>query len=133
MATDNNRFSDQPGVFTAEQNTVSQGTRGFREITKKKSLLKHSFTEQLDCGIKQLHCCTGEKFQQYATIRKFILALAFVGLIQGAFEAYFSVSAREAAEDFGYSPVVVGESRSPNCAKKLHDDIVLIRSYVCSH
>lgn len=123
MATDNNRFSDQPSAFTAEQNTVSQGIQGFRDIYFKRSL-KHSFTEQLDCGIKQLHCCTGEKFQQYATIRKFILALAFVGIIQGAFEAYFSVSAREAAEDFGFSPIVVGESQSPNCfrsssAKKL--------------
>jgi len=53
--------------------------------------------------------CRGPGCQKYARLRTFILVLAISGTLQGACESYFRVSAKQAAFQFGYSPLLVGE------------------------
>jgi hypothetical protein len=40
----------------------------------------------------------------------FLTTLIFAGIFQGAVEIYFRLSARQAAIQYGYEPVIVGES-----------------------
>lgn len=66
-------------------------------------------TDSVDCGIKGLGWCRGPGCQQYARLRTFTLVLLSSGLLQGACELYFRVSAKQAAFQHGYNPLLVGE------------------------
>ncbi|KAH8413456.1 hypothetical protein KR009_011368 [Drosophila setifemur] len=63
--------------------------------------------DSVDCGIKGLGWCRGPGCQKYARLRTFVLVLALAGMLQGACESYFRVSAKQAAFQFGYSPLIV--------------------------
>ncbi|XP_068150787.1 solute carrier organic anion transporter family member 1A1 isoform X1 [Drosophila tropicalis] len=63
--------------------------------------------DSVDCGIKGLGWCRGPGCQKYARLRTFILVLALTGILQGACESYFRVSAKQAAFQFGYNPLIV--------------------------
>ncbi|XP_017065364.2 solute carrier organic anion transporter family member 1A1 [Drosophila eugracilis] len=63
--------------------------------------------DSVDCGIKGLGWCRGPGCQKYARLRTFILVLAISGTLQGACESYFRVSAKQAAFQFDYSPLLV--------------------------
>ncbi|KAI8042565.1 solute carrier organic anion transporter family member 2B1 [Drosophila gunungcola] len=63
--------------------------------------------DSVDCGIKGLGWCRGPGCQKYARLRTFVLVLAISGTLQGACESYFRVSAKQAASQFGYSPLLV--------------------------
>ncbi|XP_017050607.1 solute carrier organic anion transporter family member 1A1 [Drosophila ficusphila] len=63
--------------------------------------------DSVDCGIKGLGWCRGPGCQKFARLRTFVLVLAISGTFQGACESYFRVSAKQAAFQFGYSPLLV--------------------------
>jgi hypothetical protein len=54
-------------------------------------------------------CCNGPSCQKMGTKTTFLTALIFAGILQGAVEIYFRVSARQAAIEYGYDPIVVGK------------------------
>ncbi|XP_017464062.1 PREDICTED: solute carrier organic anion transporter family member 1A5 isoform X1 [Rhagoletis zephyria] len=61
----------------------------------------------VDCGIKLFGCCNGPQCLKMAQLRTFVLALTFAGLVQGICETYFRISAKEAALENGYNPIIV--------------------------
>ncbi|BFF96364.1 solute carrier organic anion transporter family member 1A1 [Drosophila madeirensis] len=63
--------------------------------------------DSVDCGIKGLGWCRGAACQKYARLRTFVLVLACTGMLQGACESYFRVSAKQAAFQYGYSALLV--------------------------
>ncbi|EDV32122.1 uncharacterized protein Dana_GF14199 [Drosophila ananassae] len=63
--------------------------------------------DSVDCGIKGLGWCRGPGCQKFARLRTFVLVLATSGMLQGACEAYFRVSAKQAAFQFDYNPLIV--------------------------
>lgn len=68
-----------------------------------------SSADSVDCGIKGLGWCRGPACQKYARLRTFTIVLLCSGLLQGACELYFRVSAKQAAFQYGYNPLLVGE------------------------
>lgn len=64
-------------------------------------------TDSVDCGIIGLGWCRGPACQKYARLRTFIIVLLCSGLLQGACELYFRVSAKQAAFQYGYNPILV--------------------------
>lgn len=75
----------------------------------------HINRDQLDCGITALQCCNTPGCQRLGTTRNFVLVLGLVGLVQAAVERYFRISVRQAAAQFDYDPLVVGESGGCVC------------------
>lgn len=65
-------------------------------------------TDSLDCGITAIRCCNSHGCQKLGNTKSFLIILSLVGIVQGAIERYFVVSARQAAVQFEYDPVVVG-------------------------
>lgn len=65
--------------------------------------------DSVDCGIIGLGWCRGPACQKYARLRTFIMVLITSGFLQGACELYFRISAKQAAFQFGYNPLLVGE------------------------
>ncbi|XP_062142026.1 solute carrier organic anion transporter family member 1A6 isoform X1 [Drosophila sulfurigaster albostrigata] len=63
--------------------------------------------DSVDCGIIGLGWCRGPACQKYARLRTFIIVLLSSGLLQGACELYFRVSAKQAAFQYGYNPLLV--------------------------
>ncbi|KAH8267525.1 hypothetical protein KR018_012498 [Drosophila ironensis] len=63
--------------------------------------------DSVDCGITGLGWCRGPGCQKYARLRTFVAVLAITGTFQGACESYFRVSAKQAATEFGYNPLIV--------------------------
>ncbi|KAM8717826.1 hypothetical protein ACLKA7_004516 [Drosophila subpalustris] len=63
--------------------------------------------DSVDCGIIGLGWCRGPACQKYARLRTFIIVLVCSGLLQGACELYFRVSAKQAALQYGFNPLLV--------------------------
>ncbi|ALC40040.1 Oatp33Eb [Drosophila busckii] len=63
--------------------------------------------DSVDCGIKGLGWCRGATCQKFARLRTFIVVLVAAGLLQGACELYFRVSAKQVAFQYGYNPLLV--------------------------
>ncbi|EDW04211.1 solute carrier organic anion transporter family member 74D [Drosophila grimshawi] len=63
--------------------------------------------DSVDCGIIGLGWCRGPACQKYARLRTFIVVLLTAGLLQGACESYFRVSAKQAAYQYDYPPLLV--------------------------
>ncbi|KAH8378183.1 hypothetical protein KR093_009881 [Drosophila rubida] len=63
--------------------------------------------DSVDCGVIGLGWCRGPACQKYARLRTFILVLISSGMLQGACELYFRVSAKQAAFQYGYNPLLV--------------------------
>ncbi|KAH8403159.1 hypothetical protein KR222_006202 [Zaprionus bogoriensis] len=63
--------------------------------------------DSVDCGIVGLGWCRGAFCQKYARLRTFIVVLVSAGFLQGACELYFRISAKQAAFQFGYNPLLV--------------------------
>ncbi|XP_013112678.2 solute carrier organic anion transporter family member 1A5 [Stomoxys calcitrans] len=63
--------------------------------------------DSVDCGIRVLGWCRGPSCQKYARLRSFVIVLACAGLLQGACETYFRISAKQAALEHEWNPLVV--------------------------
>ncbi|XP_030380533.1 solute carrier organic anion transporter family member 1A1 [Scaptodrosophila lebanonensis] len=63
--------------------------------------------DSIDCGIKGLGWCRSPGCQKYARVRTFLIVLTSAGLLQGACESYFRISAKQAATQFNYNPLIV--------------------------
>ncbi|XP_023159673.2 solute carrier organic anion transporter family member 1A1 [Drosophila hydei] len=63
--------------------------------------------DSVDCGIEGLGWCRGPACQKYARLRTFTIVLLCSGLLQGACELYFRVSAKQAAFQYGYNPLII--------------------------
>ncbi|XP_037960964.1 solute carrier organic anion transporter family member 1A2 [Teleopsis dalmanni] len=63
--------------------------------------------DSVDCGIRLLGWCRGPGCQKYARLRTFVIILACAGITQGACETYFRISAKQAALENDYDPIVV--------------------------
>ncbi|XP_034472776.1 uncharacterized protein LOC117780370 [Drosophila innubila] len=63
--------------------------------------------DSVDCGIIGLGWCRGPACQKYARLRTLIIVLLSSGLLQGACELYFRISAKQAAFQYGYNPLLV--------------------------
>lgn len=66
--------------------------------------------DSIDCGITAIGCCNTPKCQEMANKRSFTIILILCGFIQGAVEIYFRISAKQAALNHEYSPMLVGMS-----------------------
>lgn len=64
--------------------------------------------ESLDCGVTAIGCCNSHGCQKLGTSKSFLIILSLIGIFQGAIERYFFISAKQAAVEFGYDPVLVG-------------------------
>lgn len=67
------------------------------------------FTDSVDCGVKLFGCCKGPSCLKLARLRIFVVVLTCAGLIQGACVTYFRISAKEAALEYEFNPIVVGK------------------------
>ncbi|XP_073822418.1 organic anion transporting polypeptide 33Eb isoform X1 [Musca autumnalis] len=63
--------------------------------------------DSVDCGIRVLGWCRGPSCQKYARLRTFVIVLACAGLIQGMCETYFRISAKQAALENDWNPLIV--------------------------
>ncbi|XP_005174920.1 solute carrier organic anion transporter family member 1A1 [Musca domestica] len=63
--------------------------------------------DSVDCGIRVLGWCRGPSCQKYARLRTFVIVLACAGLLQGMCETYFRISAKQAALDNDWNPLIV--------------------------
>ncbi len=63
--------------------------------------------ESLDCGITAMRCCNTPACQKLGTSKLFVTLLIFVGIILGASERYFQLSARQAAVELNFQPVEI--------------------------
>lgn len=67
------------------------------------------FADSVDCGVKLFGCCNGPSCLKLARLRIFVVVLACAGSIQGACETYFRISAKRAALEYEYNPIIVGK------------------------
>nr|XP_014086918.1 solute carrier organic anion transporter family member 1A1 [Bactrocera oleae] len=63
--------------------------------------------DSVDCGVKLFGCCNGPSCLKLARLRIFVVVLACAGSIQGACETYFRISAKRAALEYEYNPIIV--------------------------
>uniref|UniRef100_A0A034W6D8 Solute carrier Organic anion transporter family member 1A1 n=1 Tax=Bactrocera dorsalis TaxID=27457 RepID=A0A034W6D8_BACDO len=63
--------------------------------------------DSVDCGVKLCGCCNGPSCLKLARLRIFVVALACAGSLQGACETYFRISAKGAALEYEYNPILV--------------------------
>uniref|UniRef100_A0A0A1X4L1 Solute carrier organic anion transporter family member 1A1 n=2 Tax=Zeugodacus cucurbitae TaxID=28588 RepID=A0A0A1X4L1_ZEUCU len=63
--------------------------------------------DSVDCGVKLFGCCNGPKCLKLARLRIFVVVLTCAALVQGACETYFRISAKEAALEYEYNPIIV--------------------------
>ncbi|XP_053959875.1 solute carrier organic anion transporter family member 1A5 isoform X1 [Anastrepha ludens] len=63
--------------------------------------------DSVDCGVKLFGCCNGPKCLKLARLRTFVIVLACAGVVQGVCETYFRISAKEAALEYEYNPILV--------------------------
>lgn len=55
-------------------------------------------------------CCNSPGWQKLGNKKTFLIILVHIGLIHGAIETYFRISAKQAARYFDYDPVIVGKN-----------------------
>ncbi|KAG4066838.1 hypothetical protein HA402_012905 [Bradysia odoriphaga] len=63
--------------------------------------------ESLDCGITAMRCCNTPACQKLGTSTLFVTLLIIIGIILGASERYFQLSARQAAVELNFQPVEI--------------------------
>ncbi|KAM7353915.1 organic anion transporting polypeptide 33Eb isoform 2-T2 [Cochliomyia hominivorax] len=63
--------------------------------------------DSVDCGVRSLGWCRGPSCLKYARLRTFVLVLACAGILQGACETYFRISAKQAALENGWNDLIV--------------------------
>jgi hypothetical protein len=68
-----------------------------------------AFSDSIDCGVTALGMCNSPNCQKMANKRTFMIVIIFCGLIMGAIETYFRISAKQAAMTHDYDPQIVGE------------------------
>uniref|UniRef100_A0A1Q3FKV0 Putative organic anion transporter polypeptide n=2 Tax=Culex tarsalis TaxID=7177 RepID=A0A1Q3FKV0_CULTA len=63
--------------------------------------------DSIDCGIRACGWCNGPGCQRLGTATTFLVILSLAGFVQGGIEAYFRVSAHQAANEHDFDPVIV--------------------------
>ncbi|KAL7041620.1 hypothetical protein ACKWTF_000836 [Chironomus riparius] len=63
--------------------------------------------DSIDCGIVALGCCNSPKCQKMGNKRTFTIILVLCGVIQGAIESYFRLSAKQSALTHDYDPRII--------------------------
>uniref|UniRef100_W8B1W1 Solute carrier organic anion transporter family member 1A5 n=1 Tax=Ceratitis capitata TaxID=7213 RepID=W8B1W1_CERCA len=63
--------------------------------------------DSVDCGVKLFGWCNGPQCLKLARLRTFVFVLTCAGVVQGACETYFRISAKEAAVENDYNPIIV--------------------------
>ncbi|KAI8118566.1 Solute carrier organic anion transporter family member 1A5 [Lucilia cuprina] len=63
--------------------------------------------DSVDCGIRSLGWCRGPSCLKYARLKTFVIVLVCAGILQGACETYFRVSAKQAAIENGWNAIIV--------------------------
>ena len=66
------------------------------------------FVDSIDCGIVALGCCNSPKCQKMGNKKTFTIILVLCGVIQGAIESYFRISAKQSALTHDYDPRIIG-------------------------
>lgn len=64
--------------------------------------------DSIDCGITSLKCCNTPRCQKLGNKKTFLVVLILSGIIQGAIETYFRISAKQAAVQHEFSPIIIG-------------------------
>lgn len=106
---------DEPSTprIEANANNISKGKSSMKKKNICKALKVYLFfykinpIESIDCGILAIGCCNTHGCQRMGTSKAFLIILVLVGIIQGAIERYFWLSAQSAALQFGYDTVIV--------------------------
>lgn len=93
----------QQGVFCHDIKTHTVKSIFNFSMTNLKTL------DSIDCGITALKCCNTPGCQKMGNKKTFTIILGFAALFQGACEANFRVSAKQAALNHDYDPQLVGE------------------------
>ena len=65
--------------------------------------------DSLDCGITAIGCCNTPGCQRMGNTKTFLTILILAGLLQGGVETYFRISAKQAALQNDYNPVIIGK------------------------
>lgn len=63
--------------------------------------------DSIDCGIRACGWCNGPGCQRLGTATTFLVILSLAGFVQGGIEAYFRVSAHQAANEHDFDPAIV--------------------------
>lgn len=64
--------------------------------------------DSIDCGVTALKCCNSPSCQKMGSKKTFMIILIFCGIIQGAIEQYFRISAKQSALTHDYDPRIIG-------------------------